>query len=276
MKFFEKQKIDEIGTVGVRLQKIIIFLAVITATGYLHCGLASAISTTLALVLFYIGFYGSYKRRENCLRFYFVVNVMLIVFACVLVIASLFYVSGEQDDGLRNSSKGELMDLKKGNGDLLPVDPPKTPGIPSDAPSNSSSTPSSPPPMDLSPPSYTGVSLILTILLFTAILVIVALKIQSLVLAAKMAKMLRATRIQNLAHPVVRKPSPQPSPVPFPYPHHHHHHQGINNPEASYQPVVYIPISLPPQQQQQPFVFNPFMMQQSPYMALQQQQQQQV
>jgi len=95
---------------------------------------------------------------------------------------------------------------------------------------------------------------VLTIVMLTFSSIVLGVKIATIILAAKMAKMIRERRVQNLAHPVVKRPPPtQPKAV---------------QPTPAQPAVMYIPINMQPTPYnmgpynpyfQQPIMYNPYL-----------------
>jgi len=270
MKFFEKQKVDEIGYLGVKLQKVLLFLCFVAALGFLDFAVITWVLSLLTLALLFTGFWGSYKRNATLLRIYVTINVVLITFMLVTVAVSMIYLSlyppqdsnnpldgSASDNGMPASSK--LMSLyhpaakqirSDGTNDfkeLLPVGTPE-----SSADSNTQLTDLTKPnqnsmPTDLKPQDYTTQNIWFFLSLLVS-LIIFAYKIASIVMAARMARMLREKQVLNLAHPMKRESQPAA-------------------PEPQY---VYIPMNVQPFQptpgapsfQQQPIYYNPYLSQQ--------------
>jgi len=265
MRFFEKQKVDEIGYLGVRLQKVLLFLAFVATLGCLDLRVISWVLSLLTLALLFTGFWGSYKRNACLLRIYVTINVVLITFMLVTVAVSMIYLSlyppmnDSSDNGSMSDSSpsSRLMSLYKpkehtlrsegSNGNFQEVLPVGTQDSSSD--SNQAT--------DLGKPNSASTELkqvddttqnIWFFLSLLVALIIFAYKIASIVMAARMARMLREKQAHNLAHPMKRDSQPAA-------------------PEPQY---VYIPMNVQPFQptpgapsfQQQPIYYNPYLSQQ--------------
>jgi hypothetical protein len=86
MKFFAKQKVDQVGITAVTLQKILLFLMILSLFTLFNGGLFS-------FILCLIGFIGAYKRRTGMLTAYVSISVVFIVLCSVIAISSIFVVS---------------------------------------------------------------------------------------------------------------------------------------------------------------------------------------
>lgn len=86
MKFFAKQKVDQIGITAVSLQKILIFLMILSLFTMFNGGFFS-------FFLCLIGFIGAYRRSPGMLTAYVSISVVLIVLCSVVAISSIFVVS---------------------------------------------------------------------------------------------------------------------------------------------------------------------------------------
>jgi len=269
MKFFEQQKIDDIGILGVKLQKILIFLSIVNIISYIQfsmlswgCGLAMQVILGSAI-------YGAYKRRICLLRFYVAIQVILIILGIVVV---AFFLRGNEanDPGydvvvnpdpmtIQPVNEVPLLDLSfplnkplplsdpskkilplyfpKAKEQLIPVSIPKP--VLNLHPSHNKPTV----PTMIGTSSTTPVSLwILAIALVIVAIVLFALKIATIVMAAKMARLLVVQRASNLAHPVVKSP-PKTNTASAP----------------QHQQVMYVPINMA-QQPMNPSMMNPGMM----------------
>jgi len=128
MKFFEKQKYDEIGILGVKLEKILIVLMVSNFLCLFCVGnFLNVFTSLLGLLILFCGFWGAYRRRERLLRFYYITNVLLITFAVIFFFFFIInaYMNGMDLDG--GSGKFFLLrhPLTKSNSSaLLPLHAP--------------------------------------------------------------------------------------------------------------------------------------------------------
>lgn len=245
MSFFKRQQVDEIGILGVKLQKLLIFFMILNVFNFFHLNVICWLSALFYMVILYCGFTGAYKRRERLLQLYVVVSILMIVLSTLAVV---FIVAGNAH---RNHEEVE-------NNDNTPTDvvPAFTPNatvtnnnnndkdIPTQKPSSAlPPTNASSPLMELRPASsvsngtddttvvvHERVSagiILISVLGFVFSLIVFALKISSLVLASRMIRMLRERQAHNLAHPIApRKQTPTSQPM--------------------YQPVMYIPVPVQP------------------------------
>eukprot|EP00026_Physarum_polycephalum_P012693 Phypoly_transcript_13020.p1 GENE.Phypoly_transcript_13020~~Phypoly_transcript_13020.p1 ORF type:complete len:325 (+),score=46.18 Phypoly_transcript_13020:53-976(+) len=88
MKFFAKQKVDQIGITAVTLQKILLFLMILSIFTMFNGGFFS-------FFLCLIGFIGAYKRSSGMLTAYVSISVVLIVLCSIVAISSIFVVSSD-------------------------------------------------------------------------------------------------------------------------------------------------------------------------------------
>jgi flagellar basal body-associated protein FliL len=219
MKFFERQKVDEIGIQAVKLEKILIALGVFAATGFLNLSLGSFVSTILSLVLLYVAFRGATKRNERLLRIYF--NVTVAIFFIVLFMIVFFSLSQNH-----NVSHAYPLDIQPTTTNASEAQPLYSAGSSNDASSSvegatpltfnsdssnngnpSSSEPTNPNQVPTASQAETNSTALMIggIIGITLVIVLFILKIASLVLACRIARMLRAEQAKNLAHPITRK-----------------------------------------------------------------------
>lgn len=257
MKFFEKQKVDEIGIVGVKLQKILIFFMILNLFSFFQMSFWSWFSGITTMAVLYTGFYGAYKRRDRLVQFYFVVTVMFIVITAVAVLLSVSFAASRNDDSdptvtpvnfitpMTNSSKVPPLTSQPKIAEGSAVAP-----LLDVSPASNSSIPNNPTTAEMHE-RVDGSMVLLVIFLFVLSIVLFALKISSLVLASRMVKMLRERQAHNLAHPIEKKSTPQHETQPM------------------YQQVMYIPVPMQANNMNAngaPFtnvVYNPYM---NPYM----------
>jgi len=214
MRFFERQKIDEIGIKAVKLQKVLIALAIFTSLGFLQLNIVSIIITLSSLTLLYIGFRGAHKRNERLLRIYYTITLALFLIGIVIVF--LFFSFGTITD--EPSDSNFVIPLPEGNSstDPIPVATPQT-----DSGSSNNDEGSNTPLLDLNPSdsnsnsnsnsttgSYSAHLSLFTILglvAFVFVFVVLFLKISSIVLSCRIVRMLRVEQTRNLAHPMFSK-----------------------------------------------------------------------
>jgi len=265
MKFFERQKVDEIGIVGVRLQKILLFFMILNLFMFFSTNFLSIVAGLFNFTILYCGFVGAYKRRERLIQVYFTVTVLMIALSFVMVLLSVSFAAShnhEEGEGSEPHPVTMPMEIVPQNGTenapiQTPVAQPKTgnPGSPSELPGGSNAPLSSgssasdvkpvpqTPQVDPQPAVATGVNPLVLVLSFILSLILFFLKITSLVLASRMIRMLKERQAHNLQHPIAmttRKTAPQPM----------------------YQPVMYIPVPVQPNTngmaQFQSMMYNPY------------------
>jgi hypothetical protein len=88
MKFFAKQKVDQIGITAVTLQKILLFLMILSLFTIFNGGFFS-------FLLCLIGFIGAYRRSTGLLTAYVSISVVLIVLCSVVALSSIFMASSD-------------------------------------------------------------------------------------------------------------------------------------------------------------------------------------
>jgi hypothetical protein len=91
--FFAKQRIDAAGNAAVALQKLLIALWVMTlfsvfiATGFGILGIL------LESTLIFIGLYGAVKRRPRWLNFFWIVQLIFVIFYSLFVVLQVIVVT---------------------------------------------------------------------------------------------------------------------------------------------------------------------------------------
>jgi len=258
MKFFERQKVDEIGIIGVRLQKILIFFMILNLFMFFSTNFLSLLAGLFNFTILYCGFVGAYKRRERLIQVYFPVTVLVIALSFVMVLLSVsFAASHDHEDPHPTPMVTMPKEIVPQNGTenipiQTPVAQPKTgnPGSPSEVPGGSNAPSSSgssasdikPVPQSAVVKASATVNPLALVLSFILSLLLFFLKITSLVLASRMIRMLKERQAHNLQHPIAmttRKTAPQPM----------------------YQPVMYIPVPVQPNANGAPFqsmMYNPY------------------
>jgi len=251
MRYFENQRVDNIGILGVRIQKLVIILTFANFLAFLQPNILVWAAAFVNQVMLLIAFYGALKRRDSMLRFYVIVNVVFFVLS-VAAVVTLFVFAAPEHMGQHPVPESEhnetnpmvMMDLKPHPLALLKLHSPKGPVT-----SNPNQIPSS---------VVVHRSPFFSIVFIAVKIVVFALKITTLIFASRMANLLRTRRSMGLAHPTKAAPAP------------------ANPSRGVYQPVVYVPINAPqmPQGQApgyqpqafqpyyQPFMFNPYLQQQ--------------
>eukprot|EP01113_Clastostelium_recurvatum_P023737 TRINITY_DN282_c0_g1_i2.p1 TRINITY_DN282_c0_g1~~TRINITY_DN282_c0_g1_i2.p1 ORF type:complete len:350 (+),score=108.39 TRINITY_DN282_c0_g1_i2:45-1052(+) len=137
MSFFARQKVDEVGVVGVSLQKALIFLMVVAGTGFFVRGMF--LMTLLSIMILWAGFMGAYRRRPCLLAFYFWVNIFLYILSVVFAIVLIFVVlNSPQMNSSSSSSSDSQMSISSPVSHLFGF-PGENPFAGSDSSSSSSS-----------------------------------------------------------------------------------------------------------------------------------------
>jgi len=90
MHFFQKQKYDAAGVLGVSLQKSIIFLMIVSSIGLFSS--FGVLSTLFSMAILFTAFWGAYKRRPCLLSFYFWFNIVFGVLGFVVAICLVLFV----------------------------------------------------------------------------------------------------------------------------------------------------------------------------------------
>jgi len=193
MHFFEKQKIDQAGIVGVSLQKVLIFLMIVNVLGVFAGGFLSSI---LGFLLLLVGFLGAYRRRTCFLMAYFSISVAIIAIAAVAAVIVLLGVFAVSNPSYGNESSSS--DYSGSSSDnyyaraLLQLQPTPSSSSSYDSPSSSSSSSSASSSADVD----FRMLAILGVLALVFYFVLAFYKIYSLVLAWRMRKMLVALNAQ--------------------------------------------------------------------------------
>jgi len=86
-RFFAAQQIDEIGFHSVRLQRLILSLFLIQVILAILFG--SWLSTIIASIILFMGFYGAVKRKSCLLKTYACINIFLFILGFLSIIAGL-------------------------------------------------------------------------------------------------------------------------------------------------------------------------------------------
>jgi len=262
MRFFERQKVDEIGILGVKLQKLLIFfmfLNVFTLLG----GFLNFLWGLITMIVLYCGFVGAYKRRPRLLQLYFTFNVLMIVLTFVMVLLSVSVNSHKHTAVAVDAAPQALPPVNStvsSNDGTRPTAVPVTPAPKKDNGGNtvSGSMEVKPLPKDEPQPAVdhqqvkaSGGMIAAWVILFVLGLMVFALKISTLVLASRMIRMLKERQAHNLAHPipmVVKRPTAQTQ-TQTPQP-------------PAFQPIMYIPMPMQPNGNGAPFtpmaMYNPF------------------
>lgn len=222
MKFFQRQRVDDMGVLGVKLQKIIlflifsVFLSIATSVGFsfwlMLCHL-------IDLIVLWTGFHGAHKKNDKALRLYVIYHVTVFTLILLgLLFALLFPVGVENRDQVSDDSS-LFMSLQA---------PQKNPFVPIAQPDAQDLNPEpkelqNPQPKELQIPEDTvplhdiapivstmparvnGTLVFIDMFLFVFFLIAFILRMVSIIVASRLAKMIRIRRAQHLAHPVNRK-----------------------------------------------------------------------
>jgi len=118
MHFFEKQRVDAAGVLGVKLQKALIFLGIVSSSAFFF---GAALPAIFSILLLAIGFIGSYRRRPCLLSLYFWINVIIAILGVVFVISLM--VAGSQTRQYGASSNNYSNEKVAVNPTPNPTDP---------------------------------------------------------------------------------------------------------------------------------------------------------
>jgi len=273
-RFFERQKVDEIGFYSVKLQKVLIYLAVFNLLGLL-AGLTNWFSALIEVILLYVAFHGSYKRKHGPLRAYVCINISFLILGVILGIAALMFYGSHVIPS--DEIVTPMNDLKpvKNNTDMQDLHAPFMNIRPLNNDTNNDNQTH---PIDIIPSSpsithATGAYIALWFLVALSQILVFILKIVSIIMAARLARMIIAYNLVHLAHPspVPSKIQTPPSPPTTPYipmqqfPQNSNMYPQNSNmyPQPMYVPVV---INGQPNGQPQQFIYpNPYFVPQSMY-----------
>jgi hypothetical protein len=206
MHFFEKQRVDAIGYMGVSLQKSVIFLMVVSMVVGVLSG--NVLSGILSVAFLFTAFWGAYKRRTCLLAIYFWINVIAFVLGLVACIALIMIVPAVANN---DSSTGTVSaDVSSGPSSNAHIHRLVSSllYIPHVSPSNSTSTispasnttiiPDPNPTFEGSLEYQTGVSVgALVVISFVAVVfsvLVLFFKIYSVILSWKLRKLIIASR----------------------------------------------------------------------------------
>jgi len=250
MKYFEQQRVDDIGILGVRIQKLVVVLTVANFLAFLYPNFLVWGVAFFNQLLLLVAFCGALKRRDSLLRLYVIVNVVIFILAIASVAVTVFMFHPQEADELTPPSNNTFVapsNPKHSTESKMPkflkLHSPKAQTAMNLHPANPSVSEHE---------NLTVVDYTIGILFIAVKVIIFAIKITTIILCSRMANMLRARRNMSLAHPT-KAPVSNPS-------------RGV------YQPVVYVPINgsqmQMPQGQAafqpyyQPYMFNPYLQQQ--------------
>jgi len=97
MKFFQNQKVDQVGITAVSLQKILIFLMILSLFSLFNGGF-------LSFILCMIGFVGAYRRSPGLLTAYFTISISLIILGAIIGLGSSVVVYSDSYSSEYSSS----------------------------------------------------------------------------------------------------------------------------------------------------------------------------
>jgi len=261
-RFFEKQRVDEVGFYSVKLQKVLLYLAVFNLLGLL-AGLTNWLSALVEVLLLWVAFSGAYKRRHGPLRAYVCINISFMILGIILGVATLMFYGSHVDtvpsqdlnipmENLRPVQNGsdvqEPMDIKPLSNETVPT--------------NTSIIDIHPLPTE----NISGAYIAVWFLLAVSEILVFILKIVSIIMAARLARMIIAYNSLHLAHPLSEFPTrTEVSPTPTtPYmPMQPFPQTPTMYPQPMYVPVV---INGQPNGQPQQFLYpNPYFVPQAMY-----------
>jgi len=266
-RFFEKQRVDEIGFYSVRLQKVVLYLAIFNLLGLL-AGLTHWISALIEVILLWVAFHGAYKRRHRPLRAYVCINITFMILGAIFLITALMFYGAEMhhrgEDGdeeavplqdltpAANNSASDLTDLKTPLTDLKSAN--------GTTPDNTNLT-------DLHPAvrHVSGAYIALWFLVALAQILVFILKIISIVMAARLARMICTYNCLLLSHPTSKPETPSPSSNYIPM---QPVQQQQQTPNPMYPQPMYVPVVIngQPNGQPQQFMYpNPYFVPQAMY-----------
>jgi len=257
MHFFEKQKYDDAGIIGVKIQKLLVVLMIARIVAYLfswNMNAVNLVSTFAGFLFFFVGFWGAYKRNVRMLQCYYITNVLIIVGSAVLVafvVVPMILGAHNQpeysvNDPAYNSTVPDASVLPNGQPDESNTTQTNFDSVATnDTDSDSNSNP------DYSH-HYQYFSVVEGAMILIVGIISIALfvlRIVTMIFAAKMARLLKEKQTQSLAHPVKAN---------------QYHPMTQMMPNTMYIQVPIQPNTVPfeyyPHQfAQQPMVFNPYL-----------------
>jgi len=209
MKYFENQQVDEIGIVSVKLQKILIFLLIVNCFGIinalLHGCMIGLILLSVALLMTSLGLKGASKRRYKLVRTYYIFTVIEFTFFLIALTWVLVNILGREPSESTPST---------------------------DQPSNTA---------DDQPDSeedHSSGRMWVVVLRLVVLSIIVAYRIVSMILSARLSVMLKRKLEENLSLPT-RKPSPPTADA-------QQQTTQVPPPNTQYPAVMYMPLPMQP------------------------------
>jgi hypothetical protein len=259
-RFFEKQRVDEIGYYSVRLQHVLIVLAIFNLLGIFLGGFANWFAVLVEFLLLGLAFYGAYKRNHRPLRAYVCINLTMIILSLVLVLFLVVFSTSHPEmadhtspspleihkpDNVANTNNSDIQNLQ-------------TPLTNLHAPQNATDIDNDEGDSEESYPTPAFFAIYLVAVVISALVFV--LKIVSIVMALRLARMICGFQCRQLSHPISRSetiPSPAYQPMYPPTP------QQPNMYQPMYVPVV---INGQPNGQPQQFIYpNPYFVPQAMY-----------
>jgi uncharacterized membrane protein len=259
-RFFEKQRVDEIGFYSVRLQKVLLYLAIFNLLGLL-AGLNSWIGALIEVLLLWIAFHGAYKRRARPLRAYVCINITLMIMGVIFLLTALMFFNTQDD-----KQNYPILDLNpppsNNKTDLLDLQPPPANVT---APSQNNTNTDF---KDIEVPDahLSGGLIALYLMVIVCQIIVFIMKMISIVMAARLARMICTYNCLQLSSHTCNKPetpSPSPSNSYIPMQPIQPQSSAPMYPQPMYVPVV---INGQPNGQPQQFVYpNPYFVPQAMY-----------
>jgi len=184
-------------------------------------GLANWLGVAVEVILLYVAFYGAYKRKHRPLRAYVCINILFMVVSAVFLVMALVYMGAHSQ---KDSVPLDLIYENNTNNDgFLPLKP---------VDANNTDTPSNHITIAPSPAFF-----VVSILVVIATALVFVLKVLSIIMAARLARLICAYNCSHLSHPIV---TPRECP-------------SINNshpiPPPAYSPMQQVPMQQVPMYQ---------------------------
>jgi len=265
-RFFENQKVDEIGIYSVKLQKILITLIVLNLLGLFAGAFSNWLNIIVELVLLWVCFYGAYKRKHRALRAYVCINITFMILAIVFLLVAVVFFSTQPVP--QESSPMEVEPAK--NNDMMDVKPvsKNADGMMDISNSNNNITDLVPP---TKPSHNSGPIFVFWILVVFISALVFVLKLVSIIMSVRLARMICQFNYIHLSHPVCNnniQEAPRETPPPAYTPMQQHPmQQHPMQQHPMYQPM-YVPVVVngQPNGQPQQFVYpNPYFVPQAMY-----------
>jgi hypothetical protein len=246
--FFARQKVDEIGIYSVKLQKILIVLMVFNTLSLFLGGFSSLLGFLIEFILLWVCFIGAVKRSQRHLRAYVCINITIMIitivvfFALIIMATSAHPKTDEPQSGIADPNQPAPTANPNARRDDIPNNTPSNTTIP---------TPTDPSVAHGLTPREIAIAFFL---IFSSIFVMI-LKVASMVMALRLARMICAYNLQHLSHPTTYQPVPQkeeqlqqPNFIPM-------------TPQGAYAQPMFVPVVIngQPNGQPQQFIYpNPY------------------